>query len=147
MIGGFQPRAFQPAYQQVSAAPAAITPPTGGWPIEQDFYLKGLEEARRRRRLLESADVETQALPPVERQIAAFLHEQEKNDLERADSERLLALARQWSDSEELSQRVREAMARVIQAQTYGAIQALMRELERSAEEEDIAALMLILNQ
>lgn len=49
MIGGFQPLAFQPAYQQVSGTPAGGMRPSGGWidlPTGRRRTKKELQEER-----------------------------------------------------------------------------------------------------
>lgn len=118
----------------------------GGWASSYDRYLDRKREKRKREIELAEAEEAAQQLDAVDREIARLLHEQEKQDLERAESERLLRMARQYADSADVAEKVRAAMAKAAALETFGALEALKRELERAAEEEEVA-LLLILNQ
>ena len=129
---------------------APVTDSIGGggwrWDSEYDRYLDRKRKKRKREIELEEAEEQAQQLRATEREIATLLHEQEKQDLERAESERLLRMARRYADSVEIADKLREAMAKAAALETFGALEALKRELERTAEEEEVA-LLLILNQ
>lgn len=118
----------------------------GGWASSYDRYLDRKRKKRKREIELAEAEEAAQQLDAVESEIARLLHEQEKKDLERAESERLLRMARRYADSVEIADKLREAMAKAAALETFGALEALKRELERTAEEEEVA-LLLILNQ
>lgn len=130
------------------AAPVTDTIGGGGWrwDSEYDRYLDRKRKKRKREIELAEAEEAAQQLDAVESEIARLLHEQEKKDLERAESERLLRMARRYADSVEIADKLREAMAKAAALETFGALEALKRELERTAEEEEVA-LLLILNQ
>lgn len=103
----------------------------------------------RRRREREEREAEAQRIADeTAREIAQLLHEQEAQDEERADLERLRELARvhRQAQATELTERVRRAFARVLLQENRSALEALDRELQRQLEEEEIAALMLLLN-
>lgn len=121
---------------------------TGGWlwGLGYERYLDRQRKKRKREIELEEAEEQAQQLRATEREIATLLHEQERQDLERAESERLLRMARRYADSVEIADKLREAMAKAAALETFGALEALKRELERTAEEEEVA-LLLILNQ
>ena len=129
---------------------APVTDSIGGggwrWDSEYDRYLDRKRKKRKREIELAEAEEAAQQLDAVESEIARLLHEQEKKDLERAESERLLRMARRYADSVEIADKLREAMAKAAALETFGALEALKRELERTAEEEEVA-LLLILNQ
>lgn len=118
----------------------------GGWASSYDRYLDRKRKKRKREIELAEAEEAAQQLDAVESEIARLLYEQEKKDLERAESERLLRMARRYADSVEIADKLREAMAKAAALETFGALEALKRELERTAEEEEVA-LLLILNQ
>jgi hypothetical protein len=103
----------------------------------------------RKRREREEREAEAERLADeTSREIAQLLHEQEAKDEERADLERLRELARvhRQEAATELTERVRRAYARVLLQENLSALEALDRELRRQLDEEEIAALMLLLN-
>lgn len=114
------------------------------WWADRDAYLDALEGARSRLSSLAVADTATDLLPPTEREIARYLHEAERAEIAQAERTGLLQLAHRHRESGEVPERVRAAMARALAQPTFSAVEALRRELERSADEE-IAALMLLI--
>jgi len=120
--------------------------PTGGWAAynHYDLALQARERRRRAARLEEEAE---EIQDSLDRQIAVILHQQEELDASREERQRLRELAALHGELEAISRRVAEAAARVEQKATESALEALGRELERAREEEDVAALLVLLNQ
>lgn len=124
------------------------------------FFAFEQETARRRKRRKEMEEEEEraqQAQDALDRQIAAFMHEQMRKDEDRADIDRLKRLVRSADlkrSDESLNDRVRAALDRVMptmisanqQADNYSAWEALYRELQRQLEEEEHAVMMLLLH-
>lgn len=124
--------------------PPAQSDAAGGW----GFYLRYEQERdrrRRKRREQEEAEEAVKELPPVEREIAQFLHKQERKDERRAELERLKALVKEHSP-DELPERVASAFERAAARQTVSALMNLEKELKRMAEDEENLVLMLLLN-
>lgn len=111
---------------------------TGGF-----FHAFDIAQARRRKRLkeLEEAEEAVKEIPDnTDREIAEFLREQERLDVERQERERLQALARQFlSDkaANEYGERVAKAMARMAIQANYSAAEAFLREVKRDQEDMD----------
>ena len=117
---------------------------TGGWAFFFR-YESERERRRRKRREQEEAEEATQALPPVEREIAQFLHKQERIDARRTELERLKALVREHTPAE-LPERVVSAFERAATRQTVSSLLKLEKELRRMAEDEENLVLMLLLS-
>lgn len=114
------------------------------------FFAYEQERARRRRKQREEEERDEAARElqdKVDREIAELLRIQEAKDEERDNLARLQRLVRQHSREElMLSDRAKVAYMRALTQANFSAMQALDRELQRMLEEEEIAALMLLLN-
>lgn len=116
----------------------------GGWALFIR-YEQERERRRRRKRKEEEAKEALEQLPEVEKEIGEFLQKQEREDERRKDLERLKSLAREFPKTE-LPKRVQSAIDRVNERQTISSLINLEKELRKLAEEEEIAILMLLLN-
>ena len=120
---------------------------SGGW----EYYVRAEQESlrreARRRRKKELEEAEQALKDETDRQIAQLIHAQEAIDEARDERERLRSLAASYSDSVAVTERVRAAMSRVLADESSSALEALGREIERQRDDEDIAALMILLNQ
>lgn len=122
--------------------PTPVDTSSGGWHWAS-YYERQLAQRRNRRREREEAIEE--ATDEVTAEIAQLLHKQERIDEERAHLERLRAMARD-NASQDLPPRVLEAIARAQGEATASALRALDREIRRWLEEEEMAVLMMMLN-
>lgn len=139
-----------------AASPADAPIPTPTPPAQAEEFTGGFlfafeqEMARRRKKRKEIEEREQAAQDlkdQVEREIAAFLYEQEKADERRAELQRLRSLVRAHARAQsELTERAQRAYARALAQENFSAMQALEREIERMLEEEE-AALMILLNE
>ncbi len=121
-----------------------ITDTTGGW---ASFlrYEQDRERRRRKRREMEEAEEAIKEIAePVTREIAQILHKQERQDERKADLERLRALVNEFP--KDLPPRVTSAIERAQTRQTISALMNLDRELRRYLEDEEVAVMMLLLN-
>lgn len=132
---------------------AAEQPTGGGAPFYGHFYLAYERQLRRRR---EEERKRLEALAEVEeieeataREIAQLLHKQEALDAERRELERLENLVREYRrvPQVDLPSRTQKAFVRAAVQRNISALQALDREMRRMLEEEEIAVLMLLLNE
>lgn len=116
----------------------------GGWA----FYLRYEQERERRRRKRreeKEAEEAVEALPPVDREIAQFLHKQERAEERKAELARLKALVERHSAAD-LPPRVASAFDRAATRQTISSLINLEKELKRMMEDEEHLVLMLLLN-
>lgn len=137
-----------------AASPSGFVPPipppvasyAGGF-----FYDLDSERARRRRKHEEQHDLEEQSkglTDEVNREIALLLRRQETEDERRAELKRLQELVHKYSrNALDLSDRAKIAYARALTQANFSAMEALDRELQRMLEEEEITALMILLNE
>jgi hypothetical protein len=127
--------------------PTVEDQPSGGW----GYYVRAEQESLRReykrKRKREAEEAEREIQDAADREIARLLHEQEALDEARDERDRLRELAARYRHSEDVSERVRSAMARVVARESASALEELGREIERARDDEDIAALMVLLNQ
>lgn len=107
-------------------------------------YERMLERRRRFKREQDEAEEATQALPPVEAEIAQFLHKQEREDDKRAEIERLRKLVAEHS-ANALPPRVQTLFERAQMRQTISSLMNLDKELRRMMEDEEFVVLMLLL--
>lgn len=109
------------------------------------------ERTQRRHKQREQEDLEAEAhalQDKVDREIAELLRRQEAEDARRAELARLQQLVHKFSHNDlELSDRAKIAYVRALAQANFSALEALDRELQRMLEEEEITALMLILNE
>jgi hypothetical protein len=118
---------------------------SGGWA----FFLKYEQERdRRRRKRREQIEAEeaVQELPPVEKEIAQILHKQERIDDSKAELKRLKALVDEYRQVPALSERATEAYERARVRGLRSDLAKLDKELKRMLEDEEMAVLMLLLN-
>jgi regulator of protease activity HflC (stomatin/prohibitin superfamily) len=118
---------------------------SGGWA----FYLRyEAERERRRRKRREQIEAEeaVQELPPVEKEIAQILHKQERIDDSKAEMKRLKALVDEYRQVPALSTRATEAYERARVRGLRSDLAKLDKELKRMLEDEEMAVLMLLLN-
>jgi hypothetical protein len=117
--------------------------PSGG------FYFEALRVAqqrqRRRKRELEEAAAEQAIADAVSREIARLMHEAETAEAKLAESTRLVALAKQYAEDIAENERIERALRDALAKQSEGAWLALQREIERAAEEEELAVAMALL--
>ena len=121
---------------------------TGGF-----WYAYDLARDRYKKRLKELDELEEQAkeiADETDREIAQFLHADQRQEVEAEERKRLQELARNYSDSQAsnlLGERVAKAMARASVQGNFSAVEAFMREVERAREEEDwlLRATMLLI--
>lgn len=118
---------------------------TGGFFVS---FEREMERRRRERRKRQEDEEEAQRIAEDrDRQIAAFLHEQEAKDAERDELARLGSLVTQFADSQAqvaFNERVAKAFARALAQQNASALLALEREVGRQMEEEEFAVLMAL---
>ena len=124
------------------AAVAAVATASGGY-----WYDWSPRYRPRKRKQIEDEEQEIAQLPAIDGEIARILREQERLDDERNDRERLAVLAARYAGSKDVPERVAIAALQAQQKATEGALAALGREIERARDDEDIAALMVLLNQ
>lgn len=131
--------------------PPVVAPPEvtgGGWASYFAAEQAALQARSRRRKAREDEEAAERELQDArDREIAAFLHAQELLDAERDERARLMALAARYAVAEDVPERVRRAALAAQAKATQAAIDALGREIERAREDEDIAALLILLNQ
>ena len=145
MVGPFQKSAFQPfpAFQQERSAPAEFS---GGFLHAFEAFEAQRAAKRRKRKKLED---ESEAIQhELDRQIAQLLREQEARDEAREEHERLTRLVQEFgTQAQELSDRTKIAYVRALVQQNFSAIEALDRELQRQLQDEEVAVLMMLLNE
>jgi TolA-binding protein len=119
---------------------------SGGFLYDYGLYLRRAAKKRRRQKELEE---EARALKDkVDREIAELLRLQEVEDEKRDNLARLQRLVQKHSkDALELSDRAKIAYVRALTQANFSALEALDRELQRMIEEEEITALMILLNE
>lgn len=142
--------------QVAPGSDVAVVVSLGDQPVPASFsggflyeYERSQSIRARKRRELEEREAEAERLEDeASREIAQFLHQQEAVDEERQELDRLRELVRthRRESATELTDRVRQAFTRVLLQENFSALEALQRELRRMLEEEEIAALMLLLN-
>jgi hypothetical protein len=130
-----------------ASAPVVETPETnaGGWA----FYLRYEQERdrrRKKRREQEEAEEAVQELPPVEKEIAQFLHKQERIDESKKELERLKGLVTEFREIPLLSEKASEALEKARLRGLRSDLAKLDKELKRMLEDEEMAVLMLLLN-
>jgi hypothetical protein len=126
-------------------APVVDTDNSGGW----TFYLRyEAERERRRRKRKEQIEAEeaVQELPPVEKEIAKILHKQERIDETKKDLARLKALVDEYREIPSLTPKASEAIERARMRGLRSDLAKLDKELKRMLEDEEMAVLMLLLN-
>jgi len=121
---------------------------SGGWAFFFR-YERARDERRRRRREQEEREEEAKRIEDeTTRQIALLMREQEARDAERAELERLQALADRFSGEPlGLPASARAAILRASERRTLNALQQMRRELERMLEEEEAIGLLMIENE
>jgi hypothetical protein len=126
-------------------APATDTDGAGGWAF---FFKYEAERERRRKKRLEQIEAEeaVQELPPVEKEIAQILHKQERIDDSKQELKRLKALVDEYKQVPALSTRATEAYERARVRGLRSDLAKLDKELKRMLEDEEMAVLMLLLN-
>ena len=144
--GAFSTGAFSESAFDFGTAPVVVVAESnaGGWEF---FFRYEQERDRRRKKRLEQLEAEeaTQELPPVDREIAQFLHKQERQDERRAEIERLKALVLEHTPKD-LPPRVASAFERAAARQTISSLLNLERELRKAMEDEEHLVLMLLLD-
>lgn len=128
-----------------SPPPTPVESNSGGWA----FFLRYEQERDRRRRKrreeLEAQEAE-ETLPPVDQEIAKILHKQEREDERRQEVERLRKLVSEHSDMRFDSPKLNQAFQKAAERQSLSSLLKLDKELRRQLEEEEIAVLLLLLN-
>lgn len=134
----FQVGPFQLAYQQVIVEQEL----GGGW----ELILRHEQERDRRRRRRRELEEESERITDATtREIARLLRKQEALDDERAELERLRAIAARFAP-EQYGERFARAQAMAAAEGTAHVLALFERALEQAMEEE-AAAVMFILNQ
>lgn len=117
---------------------------SGGFFYDIDHF-RSRKRAERDR--LERHESDTAHLEQMEREIAELLRDQERKDLERDELARIQRLADDYSGRNlGLPRRVSASLLKAYEERSRNALEQLQRELERMLEDEEITALMLILN-
>lgn len=131
----------------VSGGDSGVVQFTGGFALA--FEREMLRRERERRKRLKDEEDAREAEDEISREIAQLLHQQEAIDAERRDFERLKKLVIEYRAESltEFSPRVVTAYERALAQQNFSAMQALYRELARQMDDEDIAVLMMLLNE
>jgi hypothetical protein len=125
----------------------ADTQPSGGWFFMQ--YDMEMRRRKKRREELEEAEEATSDLPPLEKEIAQFLHKQEREDEKRAEVERLKVLVDRYADEgieKVLNQRAKDALKRLKERKSFSSTLKFEKELRRQLEEEEMAFMLMLLN-
>lgn len=120
---------------------------TGGW---EPFFRLEQEAIRRRARLEEEErrkEAERELLDEIDAEIARRLHRDMAAQEELEDLARLREIVRQYPAMDGANERVQRAFLAAREAQTFSRLQALQREFMRMQEEEEIAILMILLNE
>lgn len=128
----------------IPTTPVADQPSGGFWPDYGHFsHGRGGWKRRHQQIVAELAKI----TDTVEREIATLLHQTEAEAAELADLHRLQQLVQKYSrDALEMSDRAKIAYVRALTQANFSALEALDRELQRMLEEEEVTALMLLLN-
>ena len=121
--------------------------PSGGWYHYVRYEQAALRERARRLKAKRDKEEADEIQDEIDRKIAVLLHEQEERDAANAEKARLLALAARYSHADDVPERVAMAAVQAKLKATQASIEALGREIERARDDEDIAALMVLLNQ
>lgn len=131
-----------------------VTPPTtdaadtgGVWWVEFEHYRRRKE--RDRQELKRRREEAQRIADETAREIARLLHEQELKDAEAADLRRIRDLAdraQALRGSGQLSAVIERRLSLLAMETTRSALQALERELLEQIEQDEISALILILN-
>lgn len=138
-----------------AASPSGFVPPVPA-PVVETFsggflYHYELEQARRRKRKREREQLEEEARQlqdKLDREIALLLHQQQEADERQEELNRLQRLVRGYSNAQlQLSDRAKIAYVRALTQANFSAMEALDRELQRQLAEEEITALMILLNE
>lgn len=142
MIGGYQIGAYHPAYQHEALVSSDSS--GGFWTWAERHRI----ERQRKRRREREIEQETQDIADAQaREIARLLRVQEEKDAERAELARLQKLADQYSGKAlGLPRQVSAALINAYEARSRNALEQLRREVERMLEEEEMALVMLLLN-
>ena len=145
-VGGAWGYSWIGSQVQAPSAPDSLPAGSGGFLYEYGLYLRRAAKKRRRQKELEE---EARALKDkVDREIAELLRLQEAEDEKRDNLARLQRLVQKHSkDALELSDRAKIAYVRALTQANFSALEALDRELQRMIEEEEITALMILLNE
>lgn len=139
---GFWADGFWAAGFWAGGAAATTTSNGGSW---ADFFRYEEQRDKRRRRFEEADEAVTQIPDAVTQEIAQILHKQEREDERRQDLERLRALAATFPKGPEVSPRVAAAVERAQARQTASSLLNFEKELRRMMEEEEMAVLMMML--
>lgn len=150
---------FQVAHYELYTTEPVPPPPTdqpcGGWehhhqPKHHHFYYDfDAHRAKRVKRDHEREEREREAelLEGVEREIAQLLHEQEARDADAADLRRLQQLADQYAGTrQEVPRAIAATLLKAHEERSRNALEQLGREMERMLQEEELALLMVLLN-
>ena len=139
-------------WSSASPGPTPTPTPTPTELVSGGFlYHYERERIRRssKRREQEELEEDAHALKDqMDREIALLLRQQEAADERRAELERLQRLVRDHSrNALELTDRAKIAYVRALTQANFSAMEALDRELQRQLDEEEITALMILLNE
>jgi hypothetical protein len=144
--------AFQPAFQragfafQQELAAAATDEPSGGW-IYHAFALHREARRRRKEREEEAKREADEIQAEIDREIARLLREQEARDAERADLARIQSIADQYAGTrQQVPKNISIAMLKAYEERSRNALEQLRREIDRMLEEEELAVMVMLLN-
>lgn len=130
----------------ISFTGTALDQNTGGFYYDFDRHR---EARRRRKRREEEARREADEIQAeLDREIARELRKQDAIDADRADLARIQKLADEYAGTRQAVPRaIAATLIKAQEERSRNALEQLQREMERLAEEEDVAALLIILNQ
>jgi hypothetical protein len=144
--GAFSTSAFSESAFDFGTVAVVAETYSGGWFIASAYERQLLERKRRRQEIEEAEEAAESIEDEVSKEIATLLHKQERIDAERDHFEDLRALVRNYQPTEALPQRVSDAIAKAQAQETMSALRQLDKELKRMLEEEELAVLLLMLN-
>lgn len=131
----------------VPPEPPAATPPTSGgfWYAYEQHRARS---ARSKREQEEDEEDARQLQDKVDREIALLLQKAQAEGERKAELNRLQQLVKAHSNAQlQLSDRAKIAYVRALTQANFSAMEALDRELQRQLDEEEITALMILLNE
>jgi hypothetical protein len=143
--GAFSTSAFGPAAFDFGTAPVVVESNPGGWAFFTRYEQERDARRRKRQEQLEAEEA-IQELPPVEKEIATFLHKQERIDESKQELKRLKALVDEYREIPNLTSKAQEAAERARIRGLRSDLAKFDKELRRMLEEEEMAVLMLLLN-
>lgn len=126
-------------------APTVTDSNSGGYFFDIDAHYMRRRVRKQREEELELDEIQAE----TDREIARLLHEQEAKDADRADLERIQAIADRYAGTRQpVPRNIAASLLKAQEERSRNALEQLQREIERQLEEETIAiAAMLLLDE